>query len=266
MTKNNTILSKKESLLIESLISKYGLIVNVDQIKEELGYSGQKARNAISKMIKNGWLVKIKNGVYYVSNLESRGFVGMSILVIAQSILIESYISFETALQYRGFFDQYLRTVVSVCLKKQKSRNIQGINYKFIKTSKKNFYGWDNIQIEGKMVRVATFEKAILDMVCFHRSVHSLDLVLEKLRENKEGLDLERLKSLIKGQSITVQRIMGFLLDKIDIDSSYIYDLLKGKKGVSLMTKDSDIFNHKWRLYYHNYFTQYDNKKGTRGY
>lgn len=256
MTKNTTILSKKESFLIENLIAKYGLIVNFNQIYQELSqdYSRQQVRNLVSKMTGNGWLVRIKKGVYYITNLESRGFANVSVLIIAQTILEQSYVSFETALEYHGIFDQHVRTIRSLCLKKQTDKTIQGIRYVFIKTSEKNFYGWEQAQIEGRIVKVATLEKAIIDIIRSRRSVYSLDMVLEKLKEYKNSFDFEKLKEMAQGQSITVRKILGFLLDKAEIDSELIHELLKNNKGASLMTKDSKVFNAKWNLYYHNHF------------
>lgn len=256
MTQNTTILSEKESLLLESLIAKYGLLVNFDQIYKELEHENtrQKAKKMVIKLIKNGWLVRIKKGVYYVANLESRGFAGISTFIIAQAILGESYVSFESALQYYSIFDQHLKTVTSVCLKKQAGKEIQDITYKFFKTAEKNFYGWQDVQIEGRVVKIAVLEKAILDMIHFQKSINSLDLILEKLREYKDIFDIKKLSEFSGKQSITVQKITGFLLDKAGLDSGIILEQLKNTKGVSLMTKDSKLFNSKWNLYYHKHF------------
>ncbi len=256
MTANNTILSKKEATLIENLIIKHGLIVNFDQIQAEFdhSYSRQQIRNLVTKISQNGWLVRIKKGVYYITNLESRGFANASVLVIAQAILEESYISTEAALQYRGIFDQYLKVVSSVSFKKHSDREMQKVVYKFFKTSEKNFYGWEQVEIEGRIIKMATLEKAILDMIHFQRSVHSLDLILEKLKENKDNIDFRKLGEFSRKQSIVVRKILGFLLDRANIDSSFIHGLIKNAKGVSFMTKDSDIFDAKWNLYYHDHF------------
>lgn len=256
MTQNTTILSERESSLIENLIAKYGLIVNFDQVLRELSgeYSRQQARNLVSKMSRNGWLVRIKKGIYYIASLESRGFIGVSVFVIAGILLEESYVSFESALQYYGIFDQHIKIVSSVCLKKYTGKTIQGITYKFIKTSKKNFCGWQETRIEGQTVKVAILEKAILDMIRSKRSIYSLDLVLEKLKKYKNSFNFEKLWDLAQKQSITVQKILGFLLDKAEINSDSIYKLLENNKGASFMTKDSRLFSAKWNLYYHNYF------------
>ena len=205
-------------------------------------------------MTKNGWLVRIKKGTYYITNLESRGFAGVSVLVIAQILFTESYVSFEAALQYHGVFEQHVRTVTSMCLKKKNNKTIQGITYRFIKMSKRNLYGWEETQIEGQIVKIATLEKAIIDMIRCDRSIHSLDLILEKLREHKDNFNFEKLIKFTGGQSTVVQKILGFLFDKAKLDSNSIYELVKHKKGASSMTKDSDIFSAKWNLYYHKHF------------
>lgn len=256
MSKKSTILSEKESTLIETLIAKYGLVINFKQIYTELKniMSRQQARNLISKLSKNGWLVRIKKGMYYITSLESRGTADISAFAIAQILLHDSYISLEAALQHHGIFDQYLRTITSITLKKHKTTTIQGLNYKFIKTDKKFFYGFRKVRIEGRMVSVATLEKAILDLLHFDRSVYSIDLVLKRLEQHQDMFNWKRLDQYSKGQSITVQRIAGFLLEKSGLDTAYIYNLVKNKKGCSYMTKDSKNFNAKWRLYYHDHF------------
>lgn len=256
MTNKYSILSEKESFLLEKLIAKYGLLVNFDQIRKELAndYSRQQVRNLAVKMSKNGWLVRIKKGVYHIANLESRGFTNISIFVIAQNLVKESYVSFELALQYHSMFDQYLKMVMSVCIKKHTPKEIQGIIYRFVKTQKNNFYGWREEQIEGQRVKIATPEKAILDMLRFHRTIYSLDIVLEKLREYRNSFDAKKFQEFSKSQSITVQRILGFLFDKADFDSDPILQLVKDIKGASIMTKDSKRFSAKWSLYYSSHF------------
>lgn len=257
MTIKKTILSEKEFGLVENLISKYGVIVNFEQIFSQLkdNLERQGTRNLISKLVKNGWLVRIKKGTYYITTLESRGIANISEYIIAQTLVKDSYISFESALQYHKLFDQHLAMVISISLKRRKRKEIQDTIYRFIKTSENNYYGWEETQIEGRLVKIATLEKAILDILAFERTVHSIDLVLEKLREHGNSFDWERLNESSRNQSVTVQRILGFLLDKAGIDCEYLHKLVEKSKGrSSYMTNDSDLFNAKWRLYYHGHF------------
>lgn len=256
MSSKNTILSQKEAELLENLIANKGLFVSFEQIVAELdsSLSRQEIRNLVSKLVRNGWLVRIKKGFYYITTLESRGSFNISELVIAQFIVENSYISCYSALQYHGMFDQYLKTVTSVSLKQASDREIQGVNFEFIATGEDNFYGWEEFDVEGFSVKIATAEKAILDILNFKRTIHSVDLVLEKLKENKDDFDIGRLNEFSRKQTVTVKRLLGFLFDKAGIDSEYLHGLIREKKDSSRMSKDSKIFNSKWRLYYHNHF------------
>ena len=256
MQTKHTILSQKESKLLENLIAKYGVFVNFQQIYFELkkDLSRQEIRNLVSKMSKNGWLVRIKKGLYGIADLTSRGFIDASNLIIAQVVNQNSYISGEAALQHHNMFDQYLKTIASISLKTQRLTKVQNVNYRFITTNKKLFYGWEEARVEGKLIKIASAEKAILDILHFNRNIYSVDLVLEKLQERKRDFNWEKLNQHSQKQSITVIRILGFLLDKIGADSSFLQNLVKDNKGSSYMTKDSRIFNAKWRLYYHKHF------------
>lgn len=256
MTSKSTILSQKEAILLESLIIKYGLVVTFSQIFRELKgiKSRQETYNLIGKLAKTGWLARVTRGVYYIANLESRGTIGISVFAIARLLNKDSYVSFEGALQHHGLFDQHLRTIRSMSLKKRKMAVLQNINYEFIKTGKKNFYDYKTILQDGQEARVATAEKAILDMLRVKRSAAAVDLIAEKLREYREIFDKKKLNQLSEKQPLAVQRVLGFLLDLAEIDSSILYARLKSKRGYSRMTADSALFNAKWRLYYHKHF------------
>lgn len=256
MNTKRTILSERELNLIEEIIAQYGVIVSFDQIYNILKnkISRQAARNLISKLTENGWLVRIKKGTYSIASLETRGFLSTPAFKVAQVLVKDSYISFEAALQHYGMFDQMLKTIVSVSLSRCKTKEIQGTIYKFVKTKKTLFFGWEEKRIENYLVKVAAPEKAILDMLTFQKNIYTVDLVLEKLREYKKDFNLSHLIEFSKKHTKTAQRILGYLLDQLSIDSSQIYNLIKDSKDCSYMSKDSTEFNRKWRLYYHSHF------------
>ena len=253
-----TILSEKESRLIEDLVVKYGVVITFKQfqslLSSKIGF--QAIKNLANKLVRNGWLVRIKKGIYAIASLESRGFAAIPIFKIAQILMQNSYISFEAALQHHGMFDQYLKTIVSVSIKRYSVKEIQGIEYKFVSTKKSLFYGWQDERVENYLVKMASAEKALLDMLCFKRAPYSIDLVMEKLKEYKDSLDFKRLNELCKKQSITVKRIVGFLLDRLKVDSSELYSFIRNIKNSSSMTRDSEKFDAKWRLYYREQFVR----------
>ncbi|MBK5225063.1 MAG: type IV toxin-antitoxin system AbiEi family antitoxin domain-containing protein [Thermoleophilia bacterium] len=64
MDMKKTILSEKELRLLESLISSHGYIVTFGQVEAKLGISRQSTRNLVAKLVRNGWLVRVKRRIH----------------------------------------------------------------------------------------------------------------------------------------------------------------------------------------------------------
>lgn len=82
MHMKQTILSAKQDELLENLIVKYGQIVTSGQIfKEAEGFWDYKqAKNLVTKLVKNGWLIRIKRGLYAISDFKYEGiFIAVSL-------------------------------------------------------------------------------------------------------------------------------------------------------------------------------------------
>ncbi len=251
MHMKQTILSAKQGELLENLIVKYGQIVTSGQIfKEAEGFWDYKqAKNLVTKLVKNGWLIRIKRGLYAVSDLSTRGFLSLSPYVVANLLVPDSYVSFESALQHYGMFDQLTDKTVSVSLKRYKAVKLAGTEYSFVKTKPEYYLGWQDIQVGSLTARVAAPEKALIDMVNFHKSQYSIDLVIEKLLEHKTELDLSRLTDYINGFPVTTIKIFGLIFDLLGINSEKLSGLVKSS-GTHWMLPGDTKFNAKWRLYY----------------
>jgi predicted transcriptional regulator of viral defense system len=194
---NQTILSTKQSKLLEDLIVKHGRLVTYDQILKEAegSWDYPQTKNLITEMVKDGWLFRIKRELYAISDLTTRGYLSLSPYVVANLLLPDSYVSFELALQHYGMFDQMTSKVISVSLKRHKSVVVSGTTYTYITTKPQYYFGWQDVHFENQIAKIATAEKAIIDMVKFHKSQYSIDLVIEKLKEYKSELDFDKLSS-----------------------------------------------------------------------
>lgn len=254
----HTILSKKELNILEKIISNLGNIAYFDAIKELFSkdYSYDELRKQISLLSKRGWLVRIKRGVFAVASLESHNFANISPLVISQVFVPHSYISFELALNYYGLFDQLPKKVSSVTPLKPKKFTFQNIEYQFLKIKSDLYFGYQEAIIDNQKANIADLEKIILDYLYFRNDTYSVDLILEKLREGREDLDFEKLKEYALRYPLFVKRRLGFLLDLIDADSDRLHKEIKKKSGYGRLTKNSNKFNAKWRLYYEDRFAK----------
>ena len=253
-----TILNTNQSTLLENLIVKHGQIVTSEQIYSQAEglWDQQRTKKVIVKLTHNGWLIRVKRGLYAISDLSNRGFLSLSPYVVAHLLVKDSYVSFESALAYHGMFDQLTNKTISISRVQYKSVQLQSVEYSFVKVMDKWFFGWQEVSIDNKTVRMATAEKALIDMIQFHKSKYTVDLVVEKLSLYKDSLDLQKMTGYLGKMSLTTIKIFGFLFDLLGIDSGDLYNQVK-LRGTHLMLSGDAKFNAKWRLYYDAYFDKY---------
>ena len=247
-----TTLSGKELEIIEKLIADHGNVVDFAMIYKKIGGNKEKqeVKNFVSNLVKKGWLIRVKRGVFIISDISDRGSVKFSQLTVAQIIDNDSYVSFEGALQYYGLFDQYLRVVASVGQKRRTyAKKFSDWTFKYIYSKKGLYADFKEYNLDGRLVKIASKEKAILDFLTYRRKLHDIDLVIEKLKEHKDDFDLPKLIQISEKCSITTKRTLGLVLDLAGIPSDRLYKKIKNNKNHSFMTSKSSLFIAKWRIY-----------------
>lgn len=95
-----------------------------------------------------------------------------------------------------------------------------------------------------------------MDFLHFRKDIYTIDLLIEKLKETQDEINVQKIIGFSMVYPVTLRRRLGFLLDMTGIDSEELYLGLKGTPGFAKLTKKSDLFNAKWRLYYEDRFTQ----------
>ena len=140
--------------------------------------------------------------------------------MVANLLVKESYVSFESALAYHGMFDQLTNKIISVSTSKYKNVTLNNIEYDFLNVKDQFFFGWQEVIVDNQMVRIAYAEKALVDIIHFHRSKYSVDLVIEKLKEYQDSLSMRRLNEFISKMSTVTIKTFGLIFDLLDIDSN----------------------------------------------
>jgi predicted transcriptional regulator of viral defense system len=249
----NTILSENDAKLIEKAIIQYGRILSVQNLAaifKEL-YTDASAHNRINQLVHAGWLRRIKQGLYLiVDSLSARSQNDMSLYVIANSLVSESYVSLSYALNYYQMFDQYDKVITSVTVKNSKKYDFDGHTYNFSKVKKDLYFGFIEKRENSKIINIAEAEKALIDYLYLDQSFSSASLVFEKIRDHHSELDVNTLQAYAIRSGSTVLRKVGFILDTLNLNSDQASNALKNNYGSSHFTADSKLFNAKWRLYY----------------
>jgi predicted transcriptional regulator of viral defense system len=258
-----TTLATKDADLLEKLIATYGKVVTAKQIEVEAinTWDYQQTHNRVQQLLKNGWLIRIKRGLYAVNDLSSRGYLSISPYVIANLLVADSYVSFEAALHYRGMFDQFVNQFSSVSLKQYKETSLESIRYRFIKSQEKFFIGWEEVGIENMTTNIADSEKALVDLIHFRSDTYVVDLVIEKLINYREDLNIKILIDYVRLASKKTVKIFGFVFDLLGWDSRELSRLLEGTRSTHRINDNDKVFNARWRLYYDGYFDKYQLNK-----
>jgi predicted transcriptional regulator of viral defense system len=251
----NTVLSQRDSQLLEQAVLKHGQIADMSQLDEifQSAYSRNSDRKRrISLLAKAGWFVRIRRGLYLiVTDLSARTTGSLSYLVISNALNSRSYISFANALNWHGTFDQLTKTVDAITTARPRNYRFQNTVFRFLKVEEKLYFGFAGQRVDGKIVNIGEIEKVILDYLFLRRNAATLSLVVEKLREYQSKFDFAKMVEYGKAYNITVQRNLGFLLDSIGVSSDALYEGARGnRKGFSKMHPGAKTFNAKWRLYY----------------
>lgn len=147
----------------------------------------------ISKLNKDKYIQKIKNGLYVFSNKKE----SIPTEHLAFKIYNPSYISLEWALHYYGLIPEVVYNITSISTKAtRKFKNDFGIFiYRNIK--KELFWGYKKEEKNGNIYLIAEPEKALLDYIYFNLSKIKNDDDIEELRLNPlliKKLDLKKLK------------------------------------------------------------------------
>ena len=254
METRNTILSQKDLELLEAIILHHGKVVDFDQILDVAGESASRVavRRQVAEMTRAGWLIRLKKGLYLVvTDISTLGFTDISELVIAQTLNPDSYISFESALQYHGLFDQMLARIDAVTTRTTKTYQVQQTTYSFSCVKQELYFGFTQVLINNQKVNIAEKEKAILEMLYFRSSDYGISLVVEKLTDYHDQFDFEKLKSYSARYSLGMVRKIGFLLDQTGVNTTDLYlNNPVSRNSYNKLTQNADQFNAKWRLYY----------------
>lgn len=152
-------------------------------------------RDVVTRLIRNGNIVRIKKGLYIFGEGYRRGFVCKEAL--ANQIYGPSYISLEYALSYYGLIPERVETITSVALGRSKKFHtpIGSFFYKHLSHEKYSL-GFTLKTIDDfHSILIATPEKALLDIVYFSKGLN-LKIPLEEYFYEDLRIEESTLKEL----------------------------------------------------------------------
>lgn len=152
----------------------------------------KKPRDAITKLLRAGSILRIKKGLYIFGETYRRGVVCKESL--ANLIYGPSYVSLEYALSYYGLIPERVETVTSMTSLRNKAFQTPIGVFEYVHLNpKKMSVGIATIEADRlHQYLIATPEKALSDRIAFHKNLTTTEdiysFVCEGLRIEEEAL------------------------------------------------------------------------------
>ena len=183
--------------------------------------STRQARKALSRLVKKGWLKRLRRGLYLLIPLEAglEGNWSEDPLVIATQIVPEGAVSYWTALHYWNMTEQIPRTVfVQICdgsyLPKTR---ILGVRYRFVMVKEERCFGVLTRTSDGMMIRIADREKTLVDSLDRPDLSGGILLIAEALKSTR-NVDWNKLDSYLdRFGSGAIYKRLGYLAEYLNI-------------------------------------------------
>ena len=144
---------------------------------------------------KKGYLVKIRNGWYCLPEFFEEPY---SSWIIANLVHNPSYISLESALDYYGLIPEGVFMTTSVTTKRPLHAEMAGHNYSYSYIKTELYCGYHLVEADRykRKIRIADFEKAIVDFFYFRSNYETIKAISElRLNESvlRDSLKIDRL-------------------------------------------------------------------------
>lgn len=163
----------------------------IDDVAQSLGIQMASARVLCSRYVRQGMLVRLKNG-FYTTVWQWENLTRSDFLKIANILQVPSYISLMSALAYYEVTTQAQNNYQEcICLKRSIVYNVRGMVFNYVKMQNQ-FYG-DFVKTDG--IFIATKEKAFIDaayLYSFGKYKYDIDSL------NIKKLDISKVKSILK--------------------------------------------------------------------
>ena len=249
-------LGKREAAFITQIGKKR--FFSIEDAREALGHD----RNAptsqfLERLIKKGWIMRIKRGVYVTVPLSAGEEPNPQIheFLIAMQIVSPAAIAYWTALNYHGMTEQLPRTVYVATnhLVRYPPEDILWFKFKIVSLRPPRYFGIVKDWIDGGEFSITDLEKTIVDGLDLPEYVGGIGEIAKALRFSWKKLDTGKLFSYAARMgNVAVVKRLGFLIEALKLA-----DAEPLRKGVQLSKGFSSLdprmprkgrLNRHWRL------------------
>jgi predicted transcriptional regulator of viral defense system len=199
-------------------------------------------RELLTYMVRNGWLVRVRRGLYAMSGVAS-GAVEVHPFAIATRLVSPSAISHWSALNYHGLIEQVPRVVTAFTPKRvvtpsmrlpyrgQRARHaweVAGIRYEYVSVKKEHFFGIEEVWVDAhSRVPITDPERTALEAFISPRMFGGIGMALAIVEEHIQELGLDKLVEYASRYDKTsVVKRVGWALERAQVPEAVLEPLL----------------------------------------
>lgn len=204
-----------------------------------VGLSEGYLRQALHHLVRSGWLIRLRQGLYALPPLVS-GLTPTHEFEIAMALVRPAAISHWSALHHHGLTQQiprkvFILTTTEATVPRRRSfqaRETDGypvgdMHYQFIQVKPARYFGVEKVWINGVRVTVTDPERTLVDGLARPRYCGDFAEVLQAFAAKLPHLDLNRIITYALRLDAAIAKRLGWVLQHQGIDLARLRQLEK---------------------------------------
>ena len=217
--------------LVRKLAAEGDRIFSTDRARElapPVGLSEGYLRQALHHLVRSGWLVRVRKGLYVISSTVP-GTSPVHEFEIAMALVSPAAISHWSAMHYHGLTDQAPRKVLvltstEVSVPRRPSDSGKGREegyrvgdtlYQFIQTKPERYFGTEKAWVGEARVTITDPERTLIDGLSMPQHCGDFAEVLHAFRTRGEQLNVERIVDYALRLDAATAKRLGWVLEEL---------------------------------------------------
>ena len=235
------------------------------EIAPSVGLSSEYLRQALHHLVKSGWLVRLRNGLFALSAAVP-GTTPVHEFEIAMALVNPAAISHWSAMHYHGLTDQaphrvfvltttgtLVPRVRSIKTKKdEKEFKVNEIVFQFTQVKPEYYFGTEKVWVGEARVVVTDPEKTLLDGLARPHSCGDFAEVLHAFELRMPKLDLDKIISYALKLDGAAAKRLGWVLENQGVDPARLELLaqlhIKGFRKLDPTGPYKGPYNQRWMI------------------
>ncbi|MBW2038549.1 MAG: transcriptional regulator [Deltaproteobacteria bacterium] len=252
-------LGPQSAHLVTTLYEQNRPIFRLKEVQKILHLDEASSRNFVRKLVARGLVTRLKSGLFILIPFElgkECEYIGNPFVVAREIVGGKGYyLSHGTAMEIHGMVTQPQLVVYVTTLKSRRPVNALGIEFRFIHSQKKFFFGLsDHWVTKQEKIKISNLERTVIDALKQPEYCGGLTEVAKGLWMRQQDINASRLiEYAVKMSRGSVIRRLGYILELYKIGTPEDREILRSYLTETYVRLDPLLpsegkFLRKWRL------------------